>query len=64
MPRGWLTSEAISAEHIAILKKNGMIIEEPSPEFRKNLDKIGRQMLEEWAKTAGPLGVEVLEAFK
>ena len=62
--RGWLTSEAISAEHIAILKKNGMIIEEPSPEFRKNLDKIGRQMLEEWAKTAGPLGVEVLENFK
>ena len=61
---GWLTAEAISTEHIAILKKNGMIIEEPSPEFRKNLNKIGRQMLEEWAKTAGPLGVEVLEAFK
>jgi hypothetical protein len=41
-----------------------MIIEEPSPQFRNNLNKIGRQMLEEWAKTAGPLGVEVLEAFK
>jgi len=62
--QGWLTSEAISAEHIAVLKKNGMIIEDPSPEFRKNLDSIGRQMLEEWAKKAGPLGVEVLEAFK
>lgn len=62
--KGWLTSESISAEHIETLKKNGMSIEEPSPEFRKNLDKIGQQMLEEWAKTSGSLGQDVLKAFK
>jgi len=62
--KGWLTSESISAEHIEILKKNGMIIEEPSAEFRKNLDRIGQQMLEEWAKSAGALGQDVLKAFK
>lgn len=62
--RGWQTSEAISSEHIEVLKKNGMIIEDPSSELRQNLDQIGMQMLEEWAKTAGQLGTEVLEAFK
>ena len=62
--KGWLTSESISTEHIKILEKNGMIIEEPSPEFRKNLNLIGQQMLEEWAKTSGSLGQEVLKAFK
>ena len=62
--KGWLTSDAVSAEHIATLKKNGMIIEEPSPEFRKNLNKIGQKMLEEWAKTSGSLGEDVVKAFK
>jgi TRAP-type C4-dicarboxylate transport system substrate-binding protein len=62
--KGWLTSESISSEHIETLAKNGMIIEEPSPEFRKNLDRIGQQMLEEWAKTSGDLGQDVIKAFK
>jgi TRAP-type C4-dicarboxylate transport system substrate-binding protein len=61
---GWLTSESISAEHIRMLAENGMIIQDPSPEFRANLDKIGRQMLKEWAATAGPLGEAVLKKFQ
>lgn len=62
--KGWLTSEAISTEQVKTLEKNGMIIEEPSPELRKNLDLIGQQMIEEWAKTAGSLGQDVINAFK
>jgi TRAP-type C4-dicarboxylate transport system substrate-binding protein len=61
--KGWLTSESISAEQIEELASHGMIIEDPSPEFRENLDKIGRQMLEEWVPTAGELGEKVLAEF-
>lgn len=62
--QGWLTSDAISNQQIKVLKENGMIVEDPAPEFRENLDKIGQQMLEEWAKTSGTLGQEVLKEFK
>lgn len=61
--KGWLTSESISTAQIAELKSHGMNIEDPSPEFRANLDKIGDQMLQEWAKTAGELGQKVLKEF-
>ncbi|MBT8354413.1 MAG: TRAP transporter substrate-binding protein [Desulfobacterales bacterium] len=61
--QGWETSEAISNQQIETLKEKGMIVEDPTPEFKESLDKIGQQMLEEWAKTSGPLGEEVLKEF-
>ena len=61
--QGWLTSEAISSQQIETLKEKGMIVEDPNPAFRENLDKIGQQMLEEWAETSGQLGKDVLKAF-
>ena len=62
--QGWLTSEAISAAQIETLKENGMVVEDPAPAFKENLDKIGQQMLMEWAETSGPLGQDVLKEFK
>ena len=61
--KGWLTSQAISDRQIKELASHGMIIQDPSPEFRANLDEIGRKMLEEWAPTAGELGQKVLKEF-
>jgi TRAP-type C4-dicarboxylate transport system substrate-binding protein len=61
--KGWLTSEAISDRQIKELAEHGMVIQDPKPEFRANLDKIGKQMLEEWAETAGELGQQALKEF-
>lgn len=61
--KGWITSEAISSSQIEELAAKGMDIRDPSPEFRASLDKIGVQMIEEWAETAGELGEKVLKEF-
>jgi TRAP-type transport system periplasmic protein len=63
-PRGWDMSKAREKEGDETLAKNGMTVNDPSPEFRAALAKIGDQMAQEWEKSAGADGQAILKAFK
>ncbi len=62
--RGWEMSKKETADKIAILKKNGMIIVTPTPELMSGLKKIGAQMTADWAKKAGADGEAILKAYR
>jgi TRAP-type transport system periplasmic protein len=63
-PRGWEMSKAREKEGDETLAKNGMAVNDPSPEFRAALAKIGEQMAAEWEKSAGADGQAILKAYK
>lgn len=46
------------------LKKNGMMVKEPTPSFVAELEKIGETMTSEWIAKAGEPGTAVIGAFK
>lgn len=62
--RGWQTSEEKTAYYIGELKKNGMNVSGPSPQFKSDLDKIGETLIAEWLKQAGPEGQAILDAYR
>ncbi|NWF54746.1 MAG: TRAP transporter substrate-binding protein [Syntrophaceae bacterium] len=61
---GWEASQKVNKESIETLKKNGMIVQAPSPELKKGLEDVGKIMIEEWLKKAGDDGKKVLEAYR
>jgi TRAP-type C4-dicarboxylate transport system substrate-binding protein len=61
---GWEASKKVTAESVETLKKNGMIVQPPSPELKQGLSEVGRIMTEEWAKKAGADGAKILEAYR
>lgn len=61
---GWEASKRVTEETTETLKKNGMIVQLPSPEFKKGLLEIGKIMIEEWAKRAGKDGQEMIKAYQ
>ncbi len=61
---GWEASKKVTAESVEILKKNGMIVQMPSPELKKGLSEAGKIMIEEWLKKAGEDGKKLLAAFQ
>ena len=61
---GWEASKIVNKESIETLKKNGMIVQPPSPELKKGLEEVGRIMIEEWLKKTGADGKKVLEAYR
>lgn len=63
-PRGWEMSKAREKEGDETLAKNGMSVNEASPELRGALAKIGSQMAAEWEKSAGADGQAILKAYK
>jgi TRAP-type transport system periplasmic protein len=63
-PRGWEMSKARERDADELLAKNGISVQEPSPELKAALAKIGEQMAAEWEKTAGPDGQAILKAYK
>jgi TRAP-type transport system periplasmic protein len=63
-PRGWEMSKARERDADELLAKNGISVQEPSPELKAALTKIGEQMAAEWEKTAGPDGQAILKAYK
>ncbi len=62
--RGWKASMAETEAKIAILKKNGMKVSDPSPELKSGLEEIGAKMTAEWSDKAGADGKAILEAYK
>jgi TRAP-type C4-dicarboxylate transport system substrate-binding protein len=63
-PRGWDMSRSREKEGDETLAKNGMSVNEPSPEMKAALSKIGEQMAAEWEKTAGADGQAILKAYR
>jgi len=62
--RGWRMSKQETEAKIAVLKKNGMTIVQPTPELMAGLKKIGQQMTQEWLKKAGADGKAILDAYR
>jgi TRAP-type C4-dicarboxylate transport system substrate-binding protein len=62
--RGWNMSEEATGKHVQVLKDKGMVVTEPSAEFRAQLQKIGLTLTEEWAKRAGDAGQVVIRRFR
>jgi TRAP-type C4-dicarboxylate transport system substrate-binding protein len=63
-PRGWDMSKAREKEGDETLAKNGMAVNDPSPEMKAALAKIGEQMAAEWEKSAGADGQAILKAYR
>jgi TRAP-type C4-dicarboxylate transport system substrate-binding protein len=63
-PRGWEMSKERERQGDETLAKNGMAVNDPAPEMRAALSKIGEQMAAEWEKTAGADGQEILKRFR
>jgi TRAP-type transport system periplasmic protein len=61
--RGWKISEEKNGWYIEQLKKNGMNIAPPSPQFSSELRKIGEGMAADWAKKGGADAQAILEAY-
>ena len=61
--RGWEMSKEREKQGDETLAKNGMSVNEPSPELKKELAKIGQQMAAEWQKTAGADGQAILKRY-
>jgi len=57
-------SKARERDADELLAKNGISVQEPSPELKAALTKIGEQMAAEWEKTAGADGQAILKAYK
>ena len=62
--RGWKMSEEITGKHAQILKDKGMVVTEPSPQFRAELQKVGATLTEEWLKKAGEAGQAAIRKFR
>ncbi len=61
--RGWKISEEKTAWYLGELKKNGMNVQPPSAQLKADFQKIGKQITEEWLKTAGPDGKAIIDAY-
>lgn len=62
--RGFKMQQEETGKLEDVLKSKGMLIKQPSPQFMSELQKIGDQLIMEWAKAAGEDGKKVLDAYK
>ncbi|MCR8726221.1 TRAP transporter substrate-binding protein [Frigidibacter sp. ROC022] len=61
--RGWEMSKAETEAQVQVLKDNGMVVYDPSPELLAGLQEIGAKMLENWKASASPEALAVLDAY-
>lgn len=62
--RGWKLSEERTKGYLEQLTKNGMRVEQGSPQLKADMQKVGDAMIADWAKQAGPEGQAVLDAYR
>jgi TRAP-type C4-dicarboxylate transport system substrate-binding protein len=62
--RGWKTSEEKSQWYLEQLKAKGMTIHQPSPKLQADMKDVGKIMLNDWLKKAGPEGRAVIDAYQ
>jgi len=61
--RGWKASEAENENHLKILAAKGIKVLQPSARLTAEFEAIGKQMIGEWVKRAGPEGEAILAAY-
>ncbi len=61
--RGWAASEEVTVSATKALAENGINVIVPSDELREGFQKIGAQIAQEWAESAGEDGAAILEAY-
>lgn len=61
--KGWALGRKLAVEDTATLKKNGMIVTEPSEKLVTEMRAIGETMVAEWLKESGETGTAIIEAF-
>ena len=62
--RGWQVSEQKTKEYLATLARNGMTVQQPSPQLKADMQKLGQTMVDDWAKSAGADGKAILDAYR
>lgn len=62
--RGWTVSEQKDRDYVKELQAKGMKVNPPSDAVSKELRKIGEVMTEEWLKTAGAEGKQIVDAYR
>jgi TRAP-type transport system periplasmic protein len=62
--RGWDMSKAREQEGNDTLAKNGMSVRDPDAGMKSAFAKIGQQMTQEWEKSAGADGAEILKRYR
>lgn len=62
--RGWAASEQKDREYVKELAAKGMKVGPPSEGIQRELRKIGEVMTEEWLKTAGAEGRQIVDAYR
>lgn len=62
--RGWKESREVDARSLAALRAGGMTVEDPSPQLKADLAKVGDVVVQEWLEKSGPEGQAILETFK
>lgn len=62
--RGWDMSRQETEDALTVLRENGIVVSEPTPELAAGLKEIGETMTEEWVERAGEQGQRILEAYR
>ncbi len=62
--RGFELSKIAGEESVQVLKDNGMIVSDASPELQAVLAEVGEAMITEWSAEASEDELAVLEAYK
>ena len=62
--RGWDMSRAREKEGDETLAKNGMSVREPDARMKAAFQKIGAQIAQEWEKSAGAEGQQILKRYR
>ena len=61
--RGWASSRNETSKMVAVLKKNGIKVLDPSAKLKSDLQAIGKTMTAEWAQKAGAEGAAIIKAY-
>ncbi len=62
--RGWKISQEKSQWYLEQLKAKGMTIHQPSPKLQADMKEVGKVMLNDWLKKAGPEGRAIIDAYQ
>lgn len=62
--KGWALGRKLAVDDTETLKKNGMIITEPTEALQTEMRAIGKTMVDEWLKESGETGASIIEAYK
>jgi TRAP-type C4-dicarboxylate transport system substrate-binding protein len=62
--RGWTLSAERETSGNETLAKNGMTVAPPDAAMRAAFEAVGKTMLVEWLKSAGPDGVAIINTYQ